>query len=457
MKKASRQFTLLDVLEILFFYKKMILIVFVLFLAVAGYYALTAQELFRSSMLVRISQREDKVILSEQIRSSEMLRPTRFEFVLDEIQLLTSQSTISEAIRSMKIGDPEQERVEIQYASRHLLASPQNKTTVVMVTFEHPDPEFAARFLDELVKAYLSLNRDIKRKDDIVSYYDIQAGMFQSRVDSLGTLIGNIRSREKLYSYERQQSQMIDMVKRLEDELLEQRIRLQEYENEIEIFRQAESDPYLFSFSPGLFEQSTAVNLDRIKTELYAAERELRAQSKIYTVGHPAYQNVLDIRDRLLERYESEVQGLSRLLSLQRDDLARKHAEKKRRLAEAQVRIEEMEVAENSVQMLEQLRRADQEVLENLLSKRKELQIDSFVDGHNTQATLLSAPSVPLAPFAPNRFRIMTLSGLLGLLLGSLLAFYRRAISPVFTTPADVERILEIPVIATIPLSQSKR
>jgi uncharacterized protein involved in exopolysaccharide biosynthesis len=450
MKQAAKELSMLDLLEVLFFHKKLIAIVLLLSIVAASYYSFTTEEIYESELLLRLVQREDKVILSEQNRSTEILRPTRFEFVLDEIQLLTSEATIQRALGTM--GSTRSSGA----VSRQLLATPLNKTTVIRLSFSDSDPRFASDFLQHLVTAYQEMNSDIKQKGDIVDYYEVEARIYQSRVDSLQQLVSAIRQQGKLYDFDRQQLQLIDAVKNIDDRHLEMRVSHQAIENELAVLDNSIDDPYLFSFSSSAFAQGAGAALQSLKTQFLDADRQLQEAKRIYVDNHPIVLQAEESRARQLELFSAELKGLRRLLLIRKEELAAQIQENRQRLAATQIRLEDLSLTRDELVVLEQQREAEQDVLDNLLAKQKELRIDSFVDARNMKVVVL-APAVPAEdPASPNRFRIILMASFLGLLLGSLIAFFLRATNPVFTSPSDVERVLGVPVIATIPVTKSR-
>ena len=77
--------------------------------------------------------------------------------------------------------------------------------------------------------------------------------------------------------------------------------------------------------------------------------------------------------------------------------------------------------------------------------------------GRVSNVRLIDAPMAPERPVRPNRPLIVALAALIGLFLGILLAFARKAIRSGIDEPGKIERMLQAPVVyATIPHSDQQ-
>lgn len=70
---------------------------------------------------------------------------------------------------------------------------------------------------------------------------------------------------------------------------------------------------------------------------------------------------------------------------------------------------------------------------------------------------LVDAPMLPESPVSPNRPKIIAIALLLGLFLGMIVAFVKKSLHAGIDEPEEVEKMLGVPVYATIPHSKMQK
>jgi len=84
-------------------------------------------------------------------------------------------------------------------------------------------------------------------------------------------------------------------------------------------------------------------------------------------------------------------------------------------------------------------------------------QLRMITVGKGSNVRLVDMPMVPEKPISPNRPKIIALGLLGGLAFGLMLAFIRKAMKGVVSDPHEIEKILGLPVYATIPHSRMQK
>lgn len=90
----------------------------------------------------------------------------------------------------------------------------------------------------------------------------------------------------------------------------------------------------------------------------------------------------------------------------------------------------------------------------NLLNSAQQLRL--VKEGKVGNVRVVDAPVVPERPIKPKRSQILTISLVLGLLLGMGLAFLRNSLRPGIKEAADIESSTGLHVFATVPLSSAQ-
>ena len=94
------------------------------------------------------------------------------------------------------------------------------------------------------------------------------------------------------------------------------------------------------------------------------------------------------------------------------------------------------------------------ETLSALLARQNEMALSTRLkdlDSTSTNIRIMEPARPPAAPFRPNTRLNLALGMLLGLALGAGTAFFLNYLDNTIATPGDLEKILSIPVLATIP------
>lgn len=89
-----------------------------------------------------------------------------------------------------------------------------------------------------------------------------------------------------------------------------------------------------------------------------------------------------------------------------------------------------------------------------LLNTVRQLRLTTVAKTSNVR--LVDMPLLPEKPVAPNRVRIIGISVMAGLLLGTFGAFVRKSLQKAIDDPAEIEQMLGVPVFAAIPHSKAQ-
>jgi uncharacterized protein involved in exopolysaccharide biosynthesis len=95
----------------------------------------------------------------------------------------------------------------------------------------------------------------------------------------------------------------------------------------------------------------------------------------------------------------------------------------------------------------------------SLLQKRQESKVAANLEREQIgeQFKVLDAAHFPERPFSPKRLRINAAAAVLGLLIGLGLVGLLEYVDSTFKTDGDVHRILQVPVLALVPIMMSER
>jgi len=163
----------------------------------------------------------------------------------------------------------------------------------------------------------------------------------------------------------------------------------------------------------------TAVKLQGSLLELQQKRREQSAQ---FTAAHPVIQTL----DAQIAAVNQEIAGLTS-------------------------KVKTLPNTEQDLLRLTRDVKVNSELYLNLLTSSQQLRL--VKEGKVGNVRVVDAPVVPERSIKPQRMQILTISAVLGLLLGVGLAFLRNSLRPGIKDPSDIESVTGMHVFATVPHS----
>ena len=187
--------------------------------------------------------------------------------------------------------------------------------------------------------------------------------------------------------------------------------------------------------------------------EKLRAEQNVVELSERYGPKHPklisANAELREADRRLKAEVAKAVEGVQKQVELattQEHQFRSMIDEQQREMQKVSGKAFEMEQLEREVE-------ANRKLYETFLARFKESEVANEYDVPSVR--IIDRAMVPTAPFAPNRKRMVLISVIIGLGIGTLIAFLREHLSNTFKTIEDVEEQLNIPVIGVLPRLKS--
>lgn len=120
-----------------------------------------------------------------------------------------------------------------------------------------------------------------------------------------------------------------------------------------------------------------------------------------------------------------------------------------------QDRIKNLPMIEQNLVRLTREVKVNTDLYTALLNSAQQLKLITV--GKVSNVRLIDTPMLPEKPVKPNRPVILALAVLAGLFLGVLVAFFRKSLYGGIDTPEQVEKMVGVPVYATIPHSKKQK
>lgn len=202
--------------------------------------------------------------------------------------------------------------------------------------------------------------------------------------------------------------------------------------------------------------------LPELKQELERAEgkynqlRNSRGTIDLAEEARSALQQSLMTQTRLLELKQKKEELLARF----QDEhpavraIDQQMQQLNRELASVNAKIKTLPDIEQNVSRLSRDVKINTELYTALLSAAQQLRLAT--ESKVGSVRLLDSAVTPIKPIKPRRVLVVLLSGIVGVILGVMVALSRKVIYGRIDTPQEIEHLLGLPVTATIPHSPSQ-
>ncbi|HUJ32988.1 MAG TPA: polysaccharide biosynthesis tyrosine autokinase [Candidatus Acidoferrum sp.] len=328
-----------------------------------------------------------------------------------------------------------------------LSVEPVKRSRLIEVSFDSNDPRLAAQVVNTLASTYIEENLEAR--------WDASQQASNWLAQQLETMKAKLeKSEDDLQRYARDNGLLfLETDKGTTENIVVQRLReLQEQLTQAQADRfEKESLFHLLQQGdraslPGVFDNKLMQDLSEQLAEL---ERE---KSRLISTFTPDYPRVKEIQSQIDESRAGldaeRERGAKRIAN---DYEAAVGRENMLRAAFQEQQKQANDIAEKSVQYNILKREADtnKQLYVGLLEKLKETGISTSLKATNIRVVDPAHP--PKKPARPRILLNLSLAALLGLCLGTGVAFFQEHLDNTLKTTEDVERFLQLPALGAVP------
>lgn len=403
-----------------------------------------------------------------------------FALVSNGVQMIASlPSTIGRAISSLfgsaeegqqanganGTGQPQNPALSVLRTALNVAAVP--NSTLVEVAFLDKDPQRAATVVNAILENYPNHQASLFQDPIALAFYDKEKGQLQGEVGKLEDQLREFETREHVAAIGEQKKQVLGLLDKVKDRLSGTYLDIDQAHGKIaKINQELPQLPATIVQAQELASPATKLLEERLatleieKNELLQkyTEKDRRIQDKEAEIGAT--------KEKLAAAPRKIVVGERIGLNSVRVEMERELADQKMKLGQLlpkQVTLARQ--AEELTAELEQLNSKEYEVerrredlknkkdLYDLYSKKaEEARISGAMDRENlVNVKVTDQAQIPIAPVPNNATLLLTLAAIIGLGAGIGGVLTLEYIRPTFHSEIDVERHLQLPVLALIP------
>ena len=347
---------------------------------------------------------------------------------------------------------------------------PVRKTTLIYVAYAAPDPQLAARVLDRLAALYLEKHLTVQRPAGAHQFFSEQAARLQQEFRAAQDRLRAFNEEQHVVSASDEKAGALRL-------LSESELHLQQTEASIaDATRRIESIESEMQSTPAreVTQSGNSANVQLVR-ELTTRILELQIKRndllQRFTPAYPPVMRLQEEVDQLQDALASAEatplrnETIDRNPTYQwlRNEAARVTTERAALLARAGATRRAIAAYRERAQRLESLDMEQHQLMSELKTaednyllyqrKQEETRIGDALDRTRiANVAIAEAPTVPQKP-APSRRLLLLIAGT-GLALGLAcgVAFLLHATNPCFRTPDDVYQVLDVPVLASLPV-----
>ncbi|WP_294540080.1 polysaccharide biosynthesis tyrosine autokinase [uncultured Rhodoblastus sp.] len=318
---------------------------------------------------------------------------------------------------------------------------------VLNVTFTSADPNKAARLANAVADAYVV--------DKLDARFDAAKRASVWLSDRLVELRQQLRESEEAVNAFRTANNLVqagvgatlnqEQLAQMNGRLIAARAETGEKKARLDLLQRVQANGGNISALPDVMNSGAIADLRKQENDVSRQEADLLAR---YSDRHPS---VVNLRAQLSDIRRAVAAEIARLTNNIRNEyeLARSRelaVEKTLREVTGQTDIDNSKAI--TLRELERTAAVNKSLFEDFLQRARVTQEQSTFEARD--ARVISAAQPPMLPSSPKTNQIMIISTLLGLLAGAGGAYLLEMLNAGFTTPRQVEEMLDMPLLASI-------
>ncbi len=426
--------------------------------------------------------RFDPVVSSQPASAMDFTRPEISEEELNsEVELLRDEDLLKQVVIKAALVPPNTTESERQFEIEHtarklgkrLDVEALKKSNLIQVSYKDTNPQRAARILAALSTVYTNKHANLQRPSGEIQFFDQQTAESEKKLrQSEGELVDFTRTQGVVSAAMERDITLQKLgeaeaaCRQIEQERVETERTISALQEQLKSFPSRSVTLKRWADNPEL--------LEKLKTHLL--ELQLK-RTELLTRFEPSYRLVQET-DQEIEQAKASIAGEA--LSPMRDETsdkdpnyewARMELEKaqvqldglRAREREGQVQVaglraiaQRMQVSAIDQQDLMRNAKADEDAYLLYVHKREEARIGDALDQQHILNVAVVEP--PTAAALPNHSLLTYFLLAFGLSIGFTVGvgFAAEYFDPTIRTPDEAHRLLEVPVLAWLPVSESR-
>jgi len=483
---TRREATVRDILMPLFRRRRLLILTFcgVVLGAIAATFLLSSQ--YEASMEILVNRdRMDPVVTTEQFSQTAPVAPALTEEDINsEVELLQSADLLEKVVLANKLQDKEKNSIwaklmpkqdeatyvskAVKHLGKRLKVDAVKKTNMIAVTYQSSDPQLAYGVLNTLSTVYLEKHVTVHRPVGSYDFFARETDKYQKALQDSEVRLANFGREEGIAAPDVVRTDLAQQVASSMAALAQAHQAISADEQRI---HDEESQLKVTPARSTTAQVSNAADmlLQQLQANLLAAQLKRTQLAMKYDSSYPlvleADQEVAETQAAIAEaqktQFTNQTTDRDPTYEYLRADVAKTKADLASQKATAtavghsieSMKLQLVDLDQKTVKQSDLIRETKANETNYLLylSKREQEKTSDALDQKRIANVAIAVPpSLPVLP-AYSPILVLSIGLLLGLFVSVGAAFVAEYLDPSFRTPAEVNDILKITVLASMP------
>ena len=324
-------------------------------------------------------------------------------------------------------------------------------SNVILVSLKAERPRLAAVVLNRLLDVYIRHHTDVYSKDEGIEFYDDQAADYRLKLELKEKELKEFQKQWHIVDLQVQNKANIDQIGKMKSELQQNEVNCSEIEQNIAMLRVGLKGD--LNITREMRTIPAIIELEKGLVPLYIKRSDVL---KNYTKTSREYQNVNSQIATLQGEIRNEVKKAVQTESLELMSLQARQASLRTKIAELQGEADFLNQKERE---LDELQRQTDLLTKNYMlysSKAEDARIYAEKKKRDlTNVSIADRADIPVKPSFPKKPLLLIISMFVGLFAAMGTPFILEFLDHRIKNASDVEDLLSLPVISSIPYVKS--
>lgn len=475
--------TVTDAIRIIFRYRRNIILTFLTVLTAVAAVTFLMKPVYeaKASLLVKMLKEDSSRPRMTPDDGSLPLTLTQDEIINTEIQIITGRELTQKVITALQVAriypaiaaNAKNEAAMMDQAVRAFQSSLKvygvRKSNVITISFQHTDPQIAAKAVNLLVDDFQAKHLEL-HSDPQSSFIGTEVSDLKQKLNSSQKELQEYEQNHRAFSLDEQRSLLLNQRVQLDSSYKIAAAAIKELGNKAGVLKSklrymtANSSQYTHSERDKIITDAQAKLLElklkeqelrrkytennRLVVEVkrqeemvhgFMQDQEQNIVAKVKS-GNPVYQNM----EMDLFRAEAELNSQVARANVLKGQLAKLDRE-----------IAALDMSESTVQNLKRNVAINEKNYMNYAGKYEDARLSVVMNRLKmSNISVIEPAAAPVKPIKPKKKIYLLAGALAGVVAGLGFAFLADAMAQSFSDPESVEKYLGYPVLATLPCKE---